>query len=355
VFVLLLTGGLPAVFLAGFACRDNGTGPPTGPQPGKRDYVWSIDSVDYGNLPSKIQLESIWGSSATDVWGAAGDAPDVRDCLWHYDGVKWSRATAGTPITEFTGNKTVYAVWGSARNDVWACGRKINQGVLSAFLMHFDGARWTDATPPNVSSLSSILYNIYGVSRTDIWVGGDEYALHFNGESWISFKIADSVIVASISGNGKDLYTSAYNAWGSGNRMIYRYMDNQMKLIDVSNSLALKFGLWITINNQRLLSFTNGVISTNVKEDGSIDTSGWAREFTTPTFLGSLFVQSTKNIFAVGQWNLIYHYNGSDWKRIFINVPDHTVDPHNWFWGIWTDGNEVFICDWQNGIVYHGR
>ena len=33
--------------------------------PGKRDYIWSIDSVDYGNRPSTIQLESIWGSSST--------------------------------------------------------------------------------------------------------------------------------------------------------------------------------------------------------------------------------------------------------------------------------------------------
>ena len=35
--------------------------------PGKSDYIWSIDSVDYGNLPSTIQLESIGGSSASDA------------------------------------------------------------------------------------------------------------------------------------------------------------------------------------------------------------------------------------------------------------------------------------------------
>lgn len=115
------------------------TEPPIDDVPaGKRDYVWSIDSVDYGNLPGLIQLESIWGSSPTDVWGANGDAPDVRDCLWHYDGEKWSRATAGTPITEPTGNKVVYSVWGSARTNVWAFGRKINQGTLSAFIMHYN-------------------------------------------------------------------------------------------------------------------------------------------------------------------------------------------------------------------------
>ncbi len=101
---------------------------------GKRDYVWSIDSVDYGNLPSLIQLESIWGSSPTDVWGVNGDASDVRDCLWHYDGVKWSRATEGTPITAGNGNKVVYSVWGTAQNNVWAFGRKINFGTLMPLL-----------------------------------------------------------------------------------------------------------------------------------------------------------------------------------------------------------------------------
>ena len=94
--------------------------------PGKRDYIWSIDSVDYGSLPSTIQLESIWGSSASDIWGANGDAADVRDCLWHYNGLRWTRATEGTPITEFTGNKVVYSVWGTSQNNVWAFGRKIN-------------------------------------------------------------------------------------------------------------------------------------------------------------------------------------------------------------------------------------
>src|SRR3989442_3676667 len=131
--------------LLAITCREESVQVRDGIPPGKRDYVWSIDSVDYGNMPSTIQLESIWGSSARDVWGAAGDAPDVRDCLWHYDGVKWSRATAGTPITEFTGNKVIYAVWGSSQNDIWAAGRKINQGVLSGVLMHYDGMNWTDA------------------------------------------------------------------------------------------------------------------------------------------------------------------------------------------------------------------
>ena len=171
------------LILTSLTCNNNPV-IPDDTKPGKRDYVWNIDSVDYGSLPGTIQLESIWGSSPTDVWGANGDAPDVRDCLWHYDGVKWTRATEGTPITEFTGNKVVYAVWGSAQNNVWAFGRKINQNVLSAFIMHYDGNQWTDATPANVAALSSHLYDVTLHAANNIWVGGYEYALHYSGSNW---------------------------------------------------------------------------------------------------------------------------------------------------------------------------
>ncbi|MDI6766407.1 MAG: hypothetical protein QME52_06250 [Bacteroidota bacterium] len=353
IFILLIL--IIKLILVEYGCREKGTVPDNTPKPGKRDYVWSIDSVDYGNLPSNIQLRSIWGSSATDVWGAAGDAPDVRDCLWHYDGVKWSRATAGTPITELTGNKTVYAVWGSARNDVWAVGRKINQGVLSAFLMRFDGARWIDATPSNVQALNSILYNVYGVSKNDIWVGGDEYALHYNGSVWETHKIADSLTVVSLTRFQNSMYFHLGSPWGKDTIYIFMFKDSTLIIVDYTTLEHKKFGGGLFTTNSELKTITNGVIGTSLGLDGSIDTSGWRREFTTVTSFRERFVQGVKNLFAVGVWNLVYHYNGDDWKQIFINVPNHAVDPHSDFWGVWTDGNEVFICDCQNGIVYHGR
>ena len=323
--------------------------------PGKRDYVWSIDSVDYGNLPGIIQLESIWGSSATDVWGANGDAPDVRDCLWHYDGVKWSRATEGTPITEFTGNKVVYVLWGSAQNNVWAFGRKINQNVLSAFIMHYDGIQWTDATPTNVAALSANLYCAYATEENNIWVGGYEYALHYDGSKWDAYKVADSIIVGSITSNGKYLFVGTYSPWGKNIQLIYMFLNEGFELIDQTTDQELKFAglLWAT--SGELISFLNGVSATEIQEHGVINTAGWHRIFTTNTFFSERYVQSNKNVFAVGQWNLVYHFNGTNWAKININVSTHTVDPYALFWGVWTDGNEVFISDTQNGIIYHGK
>jgi hypothetical protein len=324
-------------------------------KPGKRDYVWSIDSVDYGNLPSTIQLESIWGSSATDVWGANGDAPDVRDCLWHYDGVKWSRATEGTPITDFTGNKVVYTVWGSAQNNVWAFGRKIYQGVLSAFIIHYNGVQWVDATPPNVAALSAHLYNVYAAAENNIWVGGYEYALYYNGSNWTSYKVADSMTIVSIAGNNTSLFFQLGSPWGIDISIIYRKVNNTFKFLDQTKVSEQKFGALLLIVENKLISFTNGVISTQITNSGDFNTMGWIREFSTATYFTHRVAQSSKNVFAVGQWNLAYHFNGTDWAQININVPNHTVDPFALFWGVWTDGNEVFISDTENGIVYHGR
>jgi hypothetical protein len=323
--------------------------------PGKRDYIWSIDSVDYGDRPSTIQLESIWGSSPMDVWGANGDASDVRDCLWHYNGVKWSRATDGTPITEATGNKVVYTVWGSAKNNVWAFGRKINQNILSAFIMHYDGNQWVDATPSNLSSLSSDLYNVYGTAENNIWVGGYEYALHYDGSKWIAYKVADSIIVGTITGNSSFVYCNAYSPWGKNIQLIYLFNKGSFNLIDQTTDQELKFAGLLWAKPTELISFINGAVSTNIQNDGKINTSGWHRIFTTPTFFSELFVQSSKNVIIVGQWNLVYQYNGTDWAQINIEVPNHTVDSYALLWGVWTDGTEVFICDTQNGIVYHGK
>ena len=344
-----------AVIFAGFGCRDNALEYINSTKPVKRDFVWSIDSVYYGSLPGKIELESIWGTSATNLWGVAGDASDVRDCLWHYDGVRWSRATAGTPITEYTGNKIVYAIWGSANNDIWAFGRKINYDVLSAFIMHYDGTSWTDVTPSNVSSLKSTLYTVYGISNNNIWVGGYEYALHYDGQNWKEYKVADSLIVWSITGTQLTTHFLLSSPWNNDTTYIYQFNDGIFNLKDFTNSYRKKFGYKIWAQGNRLYSLTNGVISTIMSDQGTIDTATWQREFSTPTSFREKYPQNTNNIFIVGVWNLIYHYNGVDWKQIFITIPNYEVDSHSDFWGVWADGKEVFICDWENGIVYHGR
>jgi len=357
---LLMNRVIPllGVLLAGLAGCDN-TEPPMEPQqpPAKRDYAWSTDSVDYGSSPGIIELEEIWGSSTTDVWGVAGSAPDELDCLWHYDGTKWSRATAGTPISGSPGANKVYAIWGSTGDDVWTVGRRLLGGVSSAFIMHFDGTHWVDATPPNVSALPSALYSIHGISGNDVWAGGDEHALHYDGSDWSVHRLADSLTIFGMTSVDDDVFFYLSSLWGKPDRFLYQYSppDSNIRVVDHTTIAEAKFGWRPWIANQVFHSLLNGVTSTGVNDTGVIDTSGWQRVFSVGSYFRGSVVIGPADVFAVGYERMVYHFNGVDWKELSIAIPGHSVDPHSLFWGVWGDGREVFICDVQNGIVYHGR
>jgi|SRR5690606_6907721 len=74
------------------------------------------------------------------------------------------------------------------------------------------------------------------------------------------------------------------------------------------------------------------------------------------TYMVSMWGSSSEDVWICGydanNAKCIYHFNGTDWARIYINVPNHTVDPLALFWGVWADGKEVFIADTENGIIY---
>lgn len=334
--------------------------------PGKRDYVWSIDSVDYGTLPGTIQLESIWGSSASDVWGA-GYTPGVRDCLWHYDGVKWSRATGGTPITTAgDGSKIVGRLWGTSSSDVWAFGDKIFSKPVfhgEAFVMHYDGSSWTDATG-SLTSLASGIFDVYGRGKDDFWLMAYEYMVHYKQGVWNKFNIGDSTLGSGITVNQDNVYAIAYDISVGGNRVILArinnnqlFIDDQTTIIGGSGGYSGKFELgkpWIS--NGKLYTAWQRISEANISVNGVVDSSSWRTILSLPTaqFFINTFFQTSKNIFATGYPNLLYHYNGTDWMNIVIDVPNKPVTDGEYS-SVWTNGTEIFVCDKDNGVVYHGR
>ena len=69
-------------------------------------------------------------------------------------------------------------------------------------------------------------------------------------------------------------------------------------------------------------------------------------------YLIHLFV--TKKIF--GQWDFInirITTTEQTGKKLYIN--GNSAPANQSLFGIWGDGNEIFICDVYNGIIYHGK
>ncbi len=348
------------VFLS-LTCNDNPIIPDT-ITPGKRDYVWSTDSVDYGNLLGTVQLESIWGSSATDVWGA-GYTSDVRDCLWHYDGVKWTRATEGTPIiTGSGGSRIVGRVWGTAINDVWAIGGRINSGSQNSepFVMHFNGNQWTEVIG-DLANMPTGCTAIFGVMKNEFWISQAENIVYYKNGSWFKYYVGENLLVWGIAGSNGNIYANAYDVSSDGNRVIIlRIQNNQLSVIDettIEDSLHHYSGkfepskLWAS--DGKLYTAWHRISVTNILENSNINQSGWQSILSLPAgqFFVNTFYHNTKDFFVSGYPSLIYHFNGSDWKN--ITIPLNSVIGE--YSAVWTNGNEIFVCDKDNGIIYHGR
>ena len=134
----------------------HGTAPAAG-----EPLAWrSIDSQ------SSVVLESLWGSSAGDVW-----AVGVNGTIRRYT----AGATTWAVVDEAKTHETLHRVWGSGPKDVWVVG---DAGTI----LHFDGTTWTEATVAFPLGKKPNLTGVWGSGPNDVWVVGDGYTLHFTGK-----------------------------------------------------------------------------------------------------------------------------------------------------------------------------
>ena len=110
-----------ATVLAGCSLLGSNDDPP--PELGRRDYVWSADTL---YSPPDSWFYDLWGASSDNLWAVAAGGDST---LWHYDGQAW------VPWPERV-SPDLFTVFGFARDDVWMGG---NDGKF----FHFDGTEWS--------------------------------------------------------------------------------------------------------------------------------------------------------------------------------------------------------------------
>ena len=76
---LLLLSLLSFLLLTAFSCKDDVVTPPE-LQPGRRDYAWTVDTID---APGDTYYR-MWASSPTDVW--ATSPGDPSQAIAHFNG-----------------------------------------------------------------------------------------------------------------------------------------------------------------------------------------------------------------------------------------------------------------------------
>lgn len=93
-------------------------------------------TFDRFETPGTETIFGVWGTASDNLWAVGGNLgfPETGGVLWHFDGVEWSRVALPELFPD--GMPILYKVWGRSANDVYAV------GVLCTVLK-FDGSDWS--------------------------------------------------------------------------------------------------------------------------------------------------------------------------------------------------------------------
>lgn len=138
--------------------------------------------------PSVPGLYDLDGSSDTDIWGIRS-GPQVV----HWDGSSWRESDLSKPDDATTISLSDIDV--VASNDVWIVGEyEIASDDKRTVTYHWDGSQWAIVPSPSVKDAENSLYAVSGSASDDVWaVGSYRYSanyrdyslvLHWDGESW---------------------------------------------------------------------------------------------------------------------------------------------------------------------------
>jgi hypothetical protein len=142
---------------------------------------WSMMTVP---MSLSRWLRGVSGTSSHDVWTVGfvdyshcfpPDPCDGESVAWHYDGSRWTEASAGL------GGSSLEGVWSHSPSDVFAVGSGLGGGVV----VHYDGHTWSPMVVPPVIGL----WDVWGTSASDVYAVGDDAILHYDGKSWT--KVSD--------------------------------------------------------------------------------------------------------------------------------------------------------------------
>jgi hypothetical protein len=194
-------------------------------------------------------LLSVWGSSEADVWSVGGDSGDgLGPTVLHYDGAGWKRLVTGTSgdllwVFGFRGGPvylggdggvilryeagafarmqtpssgvSVFGIWGSSENDVWAVGGA-SGGASGAFAWKLNGDAWEPASsfPADLADKGA-MWKMFGRSPNDAWlVGTNGQAVRRSGESLAEASTGVSESLFTVHANGDRF--AAVGGFGTG-------------------------------------------------------------------------------------------------------------------------------------------
>ncbi|MGD8780116.1 MAG: hypothetical protein PVH88_14270 [Ignavibacteria bacterium] len=332
--------------ITAFSCNNDMVTPPEEKpdQPGRRDYVWTIDTLNY---PYNT-LTRMWGSSPTDVW--AINSGDFYKSIFHFDGEQWSTDRIFRRILP-------HSIWGFSSNNIWI-------GGLDGRIWKYNGSSWSENAVLTKDGNDDVVFdNMWGDSPNSLYAFGaypDDRQLannsviaHFTNNKWIMLD-TDNLkgIVEHLYKNktNNKIYLQVIKIGGGehvDSTLIYEYTQERYNKL---------YGSIETKGLQADISLINGEVYFVLGNEIAKRVDNKFETFLTvdnEDFYQRIWGRNSKDIFLFMTDGLV-HYNGSDMQYLFYFDKTRTQ-----IFGASIFNKEVFFLVYESStnlnLIYHGK
>ncbi len=338
-FLFLATALL---LFAGWRCGNQAAGPapppPSEPDTTSHDFTWTTYTLGDG----QSYLQDVYAVNDTDVWAVGEiylkDSTGKLDLKMynaiHWDGKMWKPQRVFWHYQGQEGISALNAVSGFSSSDVW----------VAPAPAHWDGVSWTSHTVNDIATGTT--YKIWGRSPDDVYfVGSNGSIMHYI--PWIFQKMESRTTtdLLDISGVFKG---KIYACGGMYSGIVLEYDGARWSEVDsLSDSKIGRWSLWadekffcVGGHDLRYIDTKYGDTLRMPPKDILEGGLGAGLPIVTEGIHGS----DRRNVFAVGSWQYVIHYNGKSWKWYDalwdLNGPTQ--------YGVSATANSVFIVG-ENG------
>lgn len=307
--ILLLT----LTTLSLISCNSNPVDAEENLPPGRRDYVWELDTI-----PDRYRLFiRFWASSPEKIWVSGG-------VMWHYDGVSWKQQQ---------GLHDIMSVYGTSEKNVWA-------GSRGKF-WHYNGVSWkvfSEHTHPSGNTF--YVDNLWGETENEFYgVGGVNASINknvlmkFDGTKWGFVNVEELnntfMDIRRINNNKNLFIITAYQQDQINGDSLKAYIYDGTSLTEIYKGIQ---GVSISrINEKTYIIMNNNIYKFNGKETLLFKDFGIGNQ------IWIIWGRHEKDLFLLNNSGL-YHYNGTDLVKMYEAEEN----------GFWLMGAYLF----ENSVVF---
>ena len=156
--------------------------------------TWTSQFALGGGSPT---FRDVVMTASDDVWASGRNFEGVqqdqeRALIGHWDGASWTKAEL--PVPASGSQPSLWGIDATGPNDVWSVGRAWTGSGNKTYVVHWNGAQWSEVPSPNTGSDYNSFQDVVAIAPNDAWAvgqsssssGGYEKTLiaHWDGSTW---------------------------------------------------------------------------------------------------------------------------------------------------------------------------